>query len=117
MWLMVHDTLCVGSNISVMVTSLHPALPRICQSDLYDLYCQVLKVTLNTSAPKFSKPRVTVIATCVHYKSCSLVDGSKYSKQCHCYNRPVKAKSDYYTNMVSAMSAAELRQCSSTQTA
>ena len=46
MWLMVHDTLCVGSNISVMVTSLHPALPWICQSDLYDLYCQVLKVTL-----------------------------------------------------------------------
>ena len=88
-------------------------------SDLCGQYYQVLKALLNKHAPVRSKsvsqkppaPWMTPeilqskrrrYLERVWRKSRSSLDGSHYSKHCHYCNRQMaKAKSDYYTNMVS----------------
>ena len=89
-------------------------------SDLYGQYYQVLKALLNKHAPVRSKyvsqkppapwmtPKILQSKRRRRYlehvwrKSRQSLDRSRYSKQCHYCNRQMaKAKSDYYTNMVS----------------
>ena len=89
-------------------------------SDLCGQYYQVLKSFLNKHASVRSKsvsqkppapwttPEILQSKRRRRYlervwrKSCSSLDRSHYSKHCHYCNRQMaKAKSDYYTNMVS----------------
>ena len=90
-------------------------------SDSCKQYCHVLKALLNEHAPITTKsvsqktpapwmtPEILQSKRHRRYlervcrKSRSPLDRSRYSKQCHyCNTQMAKAKSDYYTNMVSS---------------
>ena len=98
-------------------------------SDLCGQYYQVLKSLLNKHAPVRSKsvsqkppapwmtPEILQSKRRRRYlervwrKSRSSLDRSRYSKHCHYHNRQMaKAKSDYYTNMVSHNSESPRQQ-------